>query len=296
MSEKVGAGILVNPSLLPAIDQILSLVEFAPVIPDRLWNSTDRNGGYRYLPKAWEMIKHIGERVQLPLHGIGLSIGSAGPVDPAYLDALFMTAAALKSPWISDHLSFVNLHEHGDLSPAAALPVPYDLESLDFLSCKVEAIVRSSPVPFLLENPAYYFEYPGQTYSEPHFLSELCNRTGAGILLDLHNLVCNIRNFKWDAQQYLDDLDWSRVLEIHVAGGSEMHGFWTDSHTGQVDSAVWGLLPMVLERASLARCVTFEFHEASYPEIGQSGLSAELTKIRQAIELVAQRTPAVALA
>ena len=296
MSGMVGAGILVNPSLLQSIDQTLKLLEFAPVIPDRLWNSTDRRGGYRYLPKAWEMVTQMGERVQLPLHGIGLSIGSAGPVDAAYSDALFMTAADLKSPWVSDHLSFVNLHEHGDLSPAAALPVPYDLESLDFLSRKVEAIVRSSPVPFLLENPAYYFEYPGQTYSEATFLNELCNRTGAGILLDLHNLVCNVRNFKWNARQYLDDLDWSRVLEIHVAGGSEMYGFWTDSHTGPVDPEVWALLPEALKRASQAKCVTFEFHEASYPQLGQSGLSAELTKIRQTIELVDQRTHEVVVA
>jgi uncharacterized protein (UPF0276 family) len=278
-----GVGILLNPGLADSLDRALQRVAFAPIIPDRLWNSIDPQSGYRRIPSAWAMVRCAAERAEIPLHGIGLSVGSAGRLDRTYLDAMLGLAEELRSPWISDHLSFVHLQDHGDLSPAAALPVPYDAESLAFLTDKVGEIVRASPVPFLLENPAYYIRYPEQDFSEPAFLNEICRRTGAGLLFDLHNLVCNVRNLGFDPWTYLEEIDWSRVLEIHVAGGSEMHGFWTDSHTGGCDPAVVDLLPIALARAVNLRSVTFEFHEASFPLLGEAGVLDELDRIAECI-------------
>lgn len=279
MSSTPGVGILLNPGLADSLDRALQRVAFAPIIPDRLWNSIDPQSGYQRIPSAWAMIRRAAEHAEIPLHGIGLSVGSAGPLDRTYLDAMIDVAKDLRSPWISDHLSFVHLQNHGDLSPAAALPVPYDKESLAFLTDKIGQIVRASPVPFLLENPAYYIRYPEPDFSEPAFLNELCRRTGAGLLLDLHNLVCNVRNLGLDPETYFEELEWPRVLEIHVAGGSEMHGFWTDSHTGGCDPAVVDLLPIALARAENVRSVTFEFHEASFPLLGEEGVLAELDRI-----------------
>lgn len=283
-ARETAVGILLNPSLSGSFDPVLGRVGFAPLIPDRLWSSADdQDDRFRRLPRAWEMAQRALDRVPIPLHGIGLSLGSAGPLDGGYLDALVQLAVELRSPWISDHLSFVHLREHGERSAAAALPVPYDLESLELLTAKIEHIVRVSPVPFLVENPAYYFQYPDQDFTEARFLNELCARTGCGILLDLHNLICNVRNLGFDASRYLQELNGERVLEIHVAGGSEMHGFWTDSHTGAVDPEVLELLPLVLDKARNVRSVTFEFHEASYPLLGEVGVLQQLEHLARIV-------------
>ena len=114
-------------------------------------------------------------------------------------------------------------------------------------------------VPFLLENNVSYVSIPEQGMGEPEFLNRLCARTSCGLLLDLHNLYTNAVNHRFSAHAFLDELDLSRVLEVHIAGGQPMMGFHTDSHTGPVHEGVWPLLTATAGRATQLQAVTFEF-------------------------------------
>ena len=136
------------------------------------------------------------------------------------------------------------------------------------------------PALFLLENNVYYFTFPGQDFSEPAFLNQLSASTGCALLLDLHNVYTNARNHDFDALAFLDELDLSRVMEIHVAGGTEMMGFYTDSHAGPVPEGVWDLLSFVAPRAPALRGVTFEFHESSWPLLRDEGVLEQIGRAR----------------
>ena len=70
--------------------------------------------------------------------------------------------------------------------------------------------------------------------SEAEFLNRLCQVSGCGILLDLHNLYVNSRNHGISMEAFLRDIDLRHVVEIHVAGGDELLGFYTVSHLGPV--------------------------------------------------------------
>jgi uncharacterized protein (UPF0276 family) len=134
--------------------------------------------------------------------------------------------------------------------------------------------------PFLLENNVYYFRYPDQDLSEEEFLNRLCDRSGCGVLLDLHNLYTNSVNHHFPADEYLGNLDLANVTEIHIAGGVPMMGFHTDSHTGPVLDPVWRLLEAVVPLAPRLRGVTFEFHESSYGLLGESGILEQIDRAR----------------
>lgn len=75
-------------------------------------------------------------------------------------------------------------------------------------------------MPFLLENNVYFTDIPEQEMTEPEFLNALTAEAGCGLLLDLHNLYANARNHGIDTEAFLHELDLSRVVEIHVAGGN----------------------------------------------------------------------------
>jgi uncharacterized protein (UPF0276 family) len=117
--------------------------------------------------------------------------------------------------------------------------------------------------------------------SEPEFLNRLSHESGCGILLDLHNLYVNARNHGVSPEIFLADLDLRQVVEIHLAGGDELLGFYTDSHAGPVAPPVWDLLRDTLRAAPGVRAVTFEFHESSYPLLKIDGIRLELARARR---------------
>jgi uncharacterized protein (UPF0276 family) len=139
---------------------------------------------------------------------------------------------------------------------------------------RVTAIRQIVPVPFLLENNVYFAQIPEQEMTEPEFLNALTAETGCGLLLDLHNLYANARNHGFDGHAFLDQLDLSRVVEIHLAGGNEMDGIYTDSHHGACPEEVWAMLRAVSPRAPNLRAVTFEFDEDYCGELGSAGVRA----------------------
>jgi uncharacterized protein len=137
--------------------------------------------------------------------------------------------------------------------------------------------------PFLLENNVAYFTFPEEEMSEPQFLNELTRTSGCSLLLDLHNVYANSRNHGFGAKAFLTQLDLSQVVEIHVAGGSEMMGFYTDSHTGGVPDDVWNLLSFVAPLAANLRGVTFEFHESTWHLLRTEGVLAQIARARSAL-------------
>lgn len=74
------------------------------------------------------------------------------------------------------------------------------------------------------------------------------------------------------------------MVEIHIAGGDELSGFYTDSLAGPVAEPVWDLLDDTLRAAPWIRAVTFEFHESRYPLLKIDGIAAELARVRRVWE------------
>ena len=75
--------------------------------------------------------------------------------------------------------------------------------------------------------------------SEPEFLNRLYSETGCGTLLDLHNLYVGLLNGVLSPPDYLEQLNPDCVQEIHLAGGHELAGFYTDAHSGVTPGEVW---------------------------------------------------------
>jgi uncharacterized protein len=280
----LGVGLLYNASLQRFMETDLDSIDFVAIMPDIF--RTDRGPGVkpRFLPL--ETIPHVldqfAARRPVVAHSVGLSIGTAAFFDTEYVSEIALWQARYDFPWHSEHLSFFRLPgaEGGERHTALALPVPYDHETLSLMAERVIAIRRAVPVPFLLENNVYFTDIPDQTMTEPEFLNALTAEAGCGLLLDLHNLYANARNHGFDTYAFLEQLDLSRVVEVHLAGGNEMDGIYTDSHYGPCPEEVWAMLRTVAPRSLNLRAVTFEFDEDYCADVGASGIRAQLDRAR----------------
>ena len=281
---KLGVGLLYNPALPEYLRERRETFDYVEVIPEMFW--TDR--GPRHDPRFVElgewvrMLDWIRGQCPVVAHNIGLSLGSADYFDRSYAEHIADWERRFHFPWHSDHLSFVRItaedgHDH---NAGLAVPVPYDYEVLDMIAERVSTVQQVVPVPFLIENNVYFIDVPGQDMSEPEFLNELTRRTGCGLLLDLHNVYANARNHGFEAAAFVDQLDHSRIIEIHIAGGSELAGMYTDSHAGPCPQPVWDLLGDVVPRAPNLAGITFEFHDSYYALLKADGINAELDHAR----------------
>ncbi len=199
-------------------------------------------------PVASSIFDLVG-RIPLTAHGVGLSIGTDVPLDFAYLDRVAAVVERLKAPAYSEHLAFTRVpgRDLGNL-----LPLPKTAAVAESIITKVRAVQARVPVPFLLENISYLFEWPDSDMSDAAFLNLICGETGAGLLLDIENLYLNASNHGFDAYKFIDALPVGLVKEVHLAGGMTVsrdfldRPYLADSHSHPVPDAALDLLDYTL--------------------------------------------------
>jgi uncharacterized protein (UPF0276 family) len=190
-------------------------------------------------------------RIPLTAHGIGLSLGTDEPLDLAYLDEVARVVERLGAPNYSEHLAFTRV---GERDLARLLPLPKTEEVADAIIAKVRTVQSRVPVPFLLENIAYVFDWPERDLSDVEFLTHICRETGAGILLDVENLHLNGHNHGVDPYAFIDAVPAGMVKEVHVAGGETVRDNWqggeflSDSHNRPIPEETLDLLDYTLAR------------------------------------------------
>jgi hypothetical protein len=157
----------------------------------------------------------IRERYPLSLHGVGLSIGAARPLDKAHLARLRALNQRYRPGLFSEHLAWST---HDGAFFADLLPVPYNEETLHRVADHIDEVQETLGRRMLLENPSTYVAFAETTMGEIEFLSEVAKRTGCGLLLDVNNVHVSSTNQRWDAEDYIDRFPMALVGEIHMAG------------------------------------------------------------------------------
>ncbi|SFR35292.1 hypothetical protein SAMN04488005_0792 [Yoonia tamlensis] len=195
-------------------------------------------------------LRHLAERFPISVHGVGLSIGSEGDLDPDHLARLKHLVDWLNPASFSEHLAWSTHDSHflNDL-----LPLPYTETTLAKVASHITQVQDTLGRQMLLENPSSYLAFAESTYSEPDFLREIVARTGCGLLLDVNNVFVSATNLKTSPQAYIDAFPVDAVGEIHLGGHDEDQDetgapLLIDSHGKAVVDPVWALLDYTLAR------------------------------------------------
>jgi uncharacterized protein (UPF0276 family) len=176
------------------------------------------------------------------LHGVGLSLAGADPLDDRHLLRVKGLVDRIQPALVSEHLAW---SVGGGAYLNHLLPLPYDAVRLEATSRRIERIQETLGRRILVENPARYLRFRGSPIPEPEFLLELSRRTGCGILLDVNNVYVSARNFDEDPGEYLDAMKAGAIGEIHLAGhatnDADGRAVLIDDHGSRVAGAVWDL-------------------------------------------------------
>jgi uncharacterized protein len=210
----------------------------------------------------------LRERYALSIHGVGLSIGSPGPLDGPHLARLKSLCDRYEPESFSEHLAWST---HDGLYFNDLLPLPYTETTLARIADHIDEVQGALGRQMLLENPSTYIRFADSEIREVDFLAEIARRTGCGLLLDVNNVFVQAKNHALDARAYLRDFPLDKVREIHLAGHAEQTDddgapLLIDAHGTPVAEPVWTLYGEVLARTGpLATLIEWDNDVPAWP-------------------------------
>jgi uncharacterized protein (UPF0276 family) len=196
------------------------------------------------------LLTDIRNTFPISVHGVGLSIGGAGPLDREHLARLRLLLDRYQPALFSEHLAWST---HDGVFLNDLLPLPYNRRTLERVTSHIDHVQDALGVRMLLENPSTYVQFESSDMSEVDFLRAIARRTGCGLLLDVNNVHVSAINHGFDAARYLDAFPFEHVGEIHLAGFAEDRDaagapLLIDAHGSPVADEVWLLYQQALRR------------------------------------------------
>ncbi len=217
-----------------------------------------RPGAHGFEPNAYfDVFAALKRRSGRPFvaHALAFSLGSdpddpfEGPRFERWLEGLRTCHEVFQFRWFSDHLGWVFAD---GWNPVLPLPLPMTVQAAERVAARLMRIAAIVPRT-AFENGADAFRL-GPPGLEAAFWNTIMHRSRGHMLLDLHNLYTESVNLGCDPEGVLRGIDLSRVLQIHLSGGSLSDGDWMpsgrrfrlDSHDHAVPEEVWRLYESVL--------------------------------------------------
>ena len=195
-------------------------VDALEIVPDCIVDSQTGCIDRRYV----DQIREHASVVDLYSHGIGLSIAT---VDGWNTEALRLIESVLDNfdvRWISEHLGYTTVDGHFlGCMPAA----PRTSRFVDLIAARVNRLRELFAVEICMELVASPIDSGGDL-SHARFLNQITEASNSGVILDLHNLECEADNGRVVLDEFFDEVEFTRIREIHVAGGIWRDGLHLD--------------------------------------------------------------------
>jgi len=261
----LGAGIGYRSQFRTELFLNRSSVDFLEIVADHFLDPT---------PEGAQELELLAAHFSLIPHGINLSVGSAEGIDLDYVRKFAKLIDKIQPPWWSEHMAFTRA---GGVDIGHLTPLPFTRESVDTLCRNIGAVQQIIDTPFILENISYVVNLPGAEMTEANFLSEVIERTGCGLLLDVTNLHINSINFDYDPMEFLNSIPVERIVQLHFVGGRWSQNVYVDTHSEPTPDEIWDLLNEVVKRAPV-KGVLLERDE-NIPPFAE--LAAEVARARE---------------
>lgn len=174
---------------------------------------------YREIP-AWfsELIQAFSQENRLIGHGVYFSLfsGKWTKAQTEWLEKLTDLCEKFRFSHITEHFGFMTGQ---DFHKGAPLDIPFTPTTLALGRDRLKRIQAACQCPVGLENLAFAYSFD-EVKKQGDFLAQLLEPINGFIILDLHNLYCQIHNFKLSFEEIIAFYPLEKVREIHISGGS----------------------------------------------------------------------------
>jgi uncharacterized protein len=280
----VGLSLMMEPPFLQSAQSL-----FASGDVEVLEWSFDMAWGTELLP-SWgqELIEFYSQRDRLLGHGVSYSLlsGQWSDCQAQWLECLKEEVQLYRYRHVSEHFGWMTA---GSFYQGAPLPLPLNPDTLRLGRDRLQRITDVIQVPIGLENLAFAFGL-SDVLQQGEFLDQLLEPVEGFLVLDLHNLFCQIHNFRRSPEDLLSRYPLHRVREIHVSGGS-----WSaapsgslirrDTHDQAIPEPVFELLAIALQRCPKLEAVIFErIGHTLTDELEQEQFRQDFYRVRQLVK------------
>ena len=210
-----------------------------------------------------ELLTAFSKEERLIGHGVFFSLFSGKwlPEQEAWLQKLQQTCSEFQFDHITEHFGFMtgkNFHQ------GAPLNIPYTPTTLAIGQDRLKRIYAACQCPIGLENLAFSYSLD-EVKRHGRFLDQLLEPVNGFIILDLHNLWCQLHNFSIAFDELIQLYPLAKVREIHISGGSwdqsqieKGRTIRRDTHDDAVPAAVFQLLETVIPACPHLKYVVLE--------------------------------------
>lgn len=218
----------------------------------------------------------LAERYRLFVHGLGLSLGTPGPLDEARLKEFARVAEAAQVEWVSEHVAFTRTSEAdlGHLNPVR--PTRAAAQLIAEHAREVSARCRK---PLLLENITSHLRLNGEL-SETDFLNEICSQAGCKLLLDVTNLFINSQNHRFNPLAWVREIEPQRIVQLHLVGYEKQGSRYMDGHARPIQPELLELARAIMDYAPVQAIVLERDAEFS----SHAEMDSEISKLRGLLE------------
>jgi len=276
----LGVGVVWWPSLDPLCQADEGLVSVVEAEPEAFWNPIETDEGCRFDSFLPEMLREL--RQPKLLHGVGAPLGGTCRPPPGHQAAFTRDIARLRPAWISEHLSFSRFRTGTDDPVFAGFLLPPAQSSHGVIMAAENIRLRCASLggmPIAFETGVSYLpSLPGEI-SDGEFAAAVADEADCGILLDLHNLLCNDRNGRQSVAAFCGSLPLDRVWELHLAGGMNLNGFRLDAHSGLVEPELMEMATDLVPNLPNLRAIIFEIMPDFVPIIGLAAIARQLERL-----------------
>ncbi|THU32907.1 DUF692 domain-containing protein [Niastella caeni] len=216
------------------------------------------------LPPWFEELLHAySQAKRLTGHGVFFSLFSGKwlPEQAQWLETLRATTKRFPLEQVTEHFGFMT---GKDFHAGAPLTIPYSATTLRIGRDRLRRIQDAAQCPVGLENLAFAYT-SDDVKRHGYFLHDLIEPVNGFIILDLHNVYCQLENFGIDANELLALYPLHKVREIHISGGSwepvacdRDRRIRRDTHDDAVPAEVFSLLEMAIDRCAECKYVVLE--------------------------------------
>lgn len=210
-----------------------------------------------------ELLQTFSAANRLIGHGVYFSLfsGKWSEAQQDWLVQLSKLSAQFQFDHITEHFGFItgeNFHT------GAPLSIPFTKETLALGQDRLKRIANACNCPVGLENLAFAYTIE-DVKKHGDFLQQLLEPVNGFIILDLHNIYCQLHNFDLEFKDVIKMYPLQLVREIHISGGSWEDSVATpgkkirrDTHDDAVPAEVFELLKRTIPKCPNLKYVVLE--------------------------------------
>jgi uncharacterized protein (UPF0276 family) len=260
---RLGVGLSAEPGSAVGGLDALALDAAHPGLVHFLEYGSDTERGLDEHVRRWS-----GARRPTTYHFLDVNLEEPADIDARWLARTVEAARAIGAAWLCGDAGLWHFAAR-DRGHQLLLPPVLTPDSADAVAESVARIEAETGMAVLPENP------PGTIFlGELHVLdyfARVSERAGCGLLLDCAHLAMFQRLRGLPPTAGLDGFPLDRVVELHVAGGTEIDvdglPLVEDSHAPEPLDDTWRIFEHVLPRAPSLRAIVYECEKNGADEV-----------------------------